>query len=275
MNKIPRISVIMGIYNGECFLREAIDSILNQSYSDFEFIICDDCSTDSTPIILDEYASSDLRIRVIRNNKNLGLAASLNCCINIAKGTYLARMDCDDRSDLERFKIQLTYLDEHPEIAVVATSAFYINDYGQVYAQRIWEREKLIDLKQAVKESPLIHPTVMMRSQSIKKVGGYTENFLTARAEDYDLWCKLCQSGEVLSIIPCKLYYYREDNNITKRKYCYRIQEAKLKSQWIYRTKMPIYYYIYAIKPLLVGAVPIKIYKILHKKRLKIVESFR
>lgn len=269
MNEFPQISVIMGVYNGERFLREAIESILNQSYSDFEFIICDDCSTDSTAKILYEFADMDTRVHIIQNRKNLGLAASLNKCIDKSRGVYLARMDCDDFSDPERLKIQVKYLDTHPDIAVIATSTYYMDDHGDVYAQRVWENEKKFNLGQVVKGTPFVHPTVMMRSTSIKKVGGYTVNSLTTRAEDYDLWCKLCESGEKLSVLQQKLFYYREDNNISKRKIRYRLQEIQLKGKWIYKTKMPIYYYLYAIKPLLIGLIPLKIYKILHQKRFE------
>ena len=96
--KEPSLSVIMGVYNGQPFLSKAIESILNQTFTDFEFIICDDCSTDDSAKILREFAAKDSRIRLLQNKQNKGLAATLNNCLNIARGTFIARMDCDDIS---------------------------------------------------------------------------------------------------------------------------------------------------------------------------------
>ena len=118
---MPKVSVIMGVHNGEKTLSRAIDSILNQTFSDFELIICDDFSTDATYKIMKSYALKDNRIIILKNERNLGLAASLNKCINISKGEYIARMDDDDISYSERFCRQVDFLDHNHKYAFVSS----------------------------------------------------------------------------------------------------------------------------------------------------------
>ena len=114
------ISVVMSVYNGEKYLREAIDSILSQTYQNFEFIVIDDCSSDNTSYILKSY--TDARMQIIRNDRNLKLPASLNKGLKIAKGKYIARMDADDIAMPDRFAKQVEYLEEHSDVAVVGGS---------------------------------------------------------------------------------------------------------------------------------------------------------
>ena len=119
-----------------------------------------------------------------------------------------------------------------------------------------------------MKQTSLIHPSVMIRKEALLSVNKYTVNELTRRAEDYDLWCKMKEKGMVLEIIGNYLLEYREDESgIKKRKYVYRIQEAKLKYYWMKRTGMTKYLFIYALKPLIIGMIPKKVYKKLHKRR--------
>lgn len=265
-----KISVIMGIHNGQRFIYEALDSVLNQTFEDFELIICDDGSTDDTPAILREYARRDKRVCILRNETNIGLAASLNRCIEAASGEYLARMDADDRCLPQRFAVQAAYLDSHPEIAVVGSGAYFMDDNSEIFGQRTCSEVRHIQLSDAVKAAQLIHPSVMMRTDAVRSVNGYTVNELTTRAEDYDLWCKLCERNCRLVQLPQKLLCYREDSaNISRRKYGYRIQEAKLKYEWIRRAKMPFKYVLYAIKPLVVGLLPLNLYRMLHKKQVQ------
>ena len=269
-NKImPKISVIMGVYNGKPFLREAIESVLQQTYCNFEFIICNDCSTDGSGKIIQEYARLDKRIILLDNERNLGLAASLNRCLKVARGDFIARMDCDDRSLLNRFEVQLKWLKMHQEVSAVGCSVEYIDDNGQVHGKFSVLQEQFFELKDVVRFSRLVHPSVLMRKKDVMSVGGYTVNSLTTRAEDYDLWCKLCEKGYKIANMPQILFQYREDeSNIVRRKYKYRIQEAKLKMSWMYKTKQPLGVYIYAIKPLLVGLIPVKTYKVIHRRKI-------
>src|SRR3989344_927550 len=129
MNK-PSVSVLMSTYNGAVYLRQAINSILNQTFTDFEFIIVDDNSTDNSGEILRSY--NDPRIRIIQNNKNIGLTKSLNKGLKEAQGKYIARMDADDVSLLDRLKEQYNFLEAHPTIALVGSWAESMDEYGIV-----------------------------------------------------------------------------------------------------------------------------------------------
>ena len=265
----PVISVIMGVYNGERFLREAMDSILNQTYKNFEFIICNDCSTDGSGEILRQYAQRDQRIVLLENPTNLGLAATLNKCLSEAKGTFLARMDCDDRALPQRFEVQLKWLQDHPDVCALGTAVEYIDDNGRVFGRSLKKSFKCYGLEHAVLGSVVVHPSVMMRTAAVVAVGGYSVNPLTTRAEDYDLWCKLCENGGRIANTSEVLFQYREDeSNIVRRKYVYRVQEFRLKWHWITRAKRPGIELLYAIKPLVVGLLPLRIYKVLHRRNL-------
>ncbi len=267
-NNTPTVSVIMGVYNGERFLKEAVDSVLNQTFTDFEFIICDDCSTDSSAEILRGYTQKDERIVLLRNEKNMGLAATLNNCLKVANGEFIARMDCDDRCLPTRFERQVEWLRRNEDVCAAGSGVEFIDDNGTVYGEKQIKEPERFTLKEVVRYSQLVHPSVMMRKDKLLAVGGYSSNILTTRAEDYDLWCKLCEKGETVGNIPETLFQYREDeNNIVRRKYKYRVQEYRLKWYWIRRAKRPVTELRYAVKPLLVGLIPLSLYKKLHKRK--------
>ncbi|MDD4353774.1 MAG: glycosyltransferase family A protein, partial [Candidatus Nanoarchaeia archaeon] len=128
--KNHRISVIMSAYNTERYIAEAIESILNQTFKDFEFIIIDDGSTDDSLKIIKRYVKKDRRIKLIHNKKNIGLTKSLNKGLKIAKGQYIARMDADDISLPQRFQIQYDFLEKNKDIFLIGTTAFLIDDKG-------------------------------------------------------------------------------------------------------------------------------------------------
>ena len=136
----PLVSVIMSVYNGEKYLVQAIDSILNQTYQNFEFIIIDDCSTDNSSHILQEYAQKDSRIKIIKKEKNIGIKGfikNLNLGISIAKGKYIARMDADDISLPERFQKQVDFLENNPEITLVGAQLNLINEQNKITGEAI------------------------------------------------------------------------------------------------------------------------------------------
>ena len=252
----PTISVIMSVYNDSKYLEKSIESILNQTYNDFEFIICNDCSSDDSLSIIEKYAMLDKRIVIINNQDNLGLATSLNKCLDIAKGEFIARMDSDDISLPNRFKEELDFLKTHSEIAVVGCKCNVIDDLGEKRKEFLIH-EGEVTLLDAIKKTQIIHPTVMMRKSALLKVSGYTVDEKTQRAEDYDLWCKLLEKGYKIFNIDRILFLYREGiSGIKKRKYRYRIQEYQLKKYWMKKKKVPIITYLYAIKPHFVGCIP-------------------
>src|ERR1051325_6328838 len=175
----------MAVYNGEKYLREAVDSILGQTFGDFEFIIVDDGSTDRTREILDSYG--DERIRVVRNPSNLGLISSLNRGVEHCRGEYVARMDCDDRSLPERLSKQVAFMDSHADVAAGGTWVTHMDAEGRV----IGPTHTPVGARMARdfwRPPPLIHPTAIMRRAHIERLR-YDADAL--KAEDYDLWLRL------------------------------------------------------------------------------------
>ncbi len=188
----PQISVIMPVYNGEKYLKEAIESILAQSYKDFEFIIINDGSTDETEAIIKSFP--DKRIVYIDNGENLGLAASFNAGIDAARGRYIARMDGDDVSLPDRFERQFSYLERKPHIGIVGSGIILINESGEKVAVHKRPRSHVEIKFASLFSSPMYHPTVMGRAE-IFKSHHYSETF--SNSEDYELWSRLLFKADI------------------------------------------------------------------------------
>lgn len=187
---MPKVSVIMAVYNQENLVSEAIESIINQTYKDWELIICDDASTDSTFNVISEYKKKYSNIRVFRNETNYHAAYTRNRCLKEAKGEYIAIMDSDDISMPERLKKQADFLDEHPEIALVSTAAVSFDETGDKALRGMYGSE--YPFRQPISFSlPLIHATIMIRKESFDSIGGYTVSSETMRGEDVDLCYKI------------------------------------------------------------------------------------
>lgn len=200
---LPNISVVMSVYNGEKYLREAINSILEQSYADFEFIIIDDCSTDNSLDIIKSY--KDNRIRLIRNKANLRLPASLNMGIRLANGKYIARMDADDISLPDRFLKQVNYLESHPEVVALGGSFQAIDGNGRnLYKHHALIEEKLD--RYYLIPSPLAHPTVMMRREIIVNNNLFYDVKYSS-AQDYDLWLRIRKYFKIANLPEVLLKY--------------------------------------------------------------------
>lgn len=200
-----KISVVMPVYNGEAYLREAIDSILEQSFRDFEFIIINDCSNDGTEDIVLSY--NDERIVYIRNEENLGVARSLNRGLDIARGDYVARLDADDLAFPERLALQSAYLDSHPEVDVLGTASRSFDDTGTLfYGYPTVDPEVLkIDF---LFSCGICHPTVMLRkSVLVEKQLRYDHTF--NKIEDYELWCRMLDQDCGITNISDVLLHHR------------------------------------------------------------------
>ena len=210
------ISVIMSVYNGEKYLVQAIDSILNQTYQNFEFIIIDDCSTDNSSHILQEYAQKDSRIKIIKKEKNIGIKGfieNLNLGISIAEGKYIARMDQDDVSLPERFQKQVDFLENNPEITLVGAQLNLINEQNKITGEAIAALQHRDIVKRITSQIQLFHPVIMFRKdQNIQ----YREKFLYC--EDYDLYLNLITQGKKLANLNEKLLNYRILANSISRK---------------------------------------------------------
>lgn len=197
----PLISVVMPVYNCSAYVGEAINSILNQTFSDFEFIIVDDCSTDDSLSIIRSFASLDKRIKVVCNKRNLGVTKSLNVGLSHARGTYIARMDADDIAVVDRFKLQVELLRSYD---IVGGWIQFMSQSGK----RLSVREYSADVSSRIKyESPLAHPTVMFKRSLFDAYGGYDERFNAA--EDYDLWLRYYTKGALFGMVSQVVLYYR------------------------------------------------------------------
>lgn len=206
----PRVSVVMSVYNDEPFLREAIDSILAQTFRDFEFIIINDGSSDASPAILASY--SDPRIRVIHNEQNIGLTKSLNRGLREARGELIARFDANDASLPERFGKQVAFLDAHPEVAVAGVQMMVIDVAGR-RLRRAESRRPMTDTGVAwwqMFTAPLGHPASMFRRRVVlEELGGYDEEFRTG--QDAELWFRVVERGYRITTLPERLLALRFD----------------------------------------------------------------
>jgi len=191
----PKITVLMTVYNGEQYLKQTVSSILKQTYLDFEFLIIDDTSTDSSMDILNFF--QDSRIRIVCNEQNMGQTRSLNKGLQLAKGKYIARMDADDLAYPHWLENQITFIENNPEYVVVSANAVIINSKGDTV--------KILNSPQPFEEVVLKsliacqinHVGSLYQKNIILEHGGYDESFTIA--EDYDLWSKLIRAGKKLT----------------------------------------------------------------------------
>lgn len=211
---MARVSIVMPVYNGEDFLREAIDSILNQTYSDWEFLIINEFgSNEEATAILYDYADKEPRIKLIQNNHRLGIAASLNVGLKSATGEYIARMDADDISMPERLENQVAYMDAHPEIAMCGTRVEVFGDKKFDWSVETNPDQIATDI---LFYSPCIHPTIMMRTAFMRDNNlEYNEQYRAT--EDYDLFSRICEKGQVANVDKVLFRYRLMEGNATFR----------------------------------------------------------
>jgi len=208
---MPKISVIMPAYNAEKYIGEAIDSILNQTFTDFEFIIIDDGSSDGTVAVVKSY--DDKRIRFYQNEQNMGVAATLNRGLDLATGEYIARMDSDDISLQERFEKQIYYMDEHPGCAVLGGG---IELFFAKRGQRIFSKTTEILKVDLLFGCCFAHPAVMLRAKYFCRNGfRYDTHF--NKMEDYDLWDRVSQQYDIAALPDVLLRYRIHPNQVTQK----------------------------------------------------------
>jgi glycosyltransferase involved in cell wall biosynthesis len=205
-NDPPRISVILPVYNGQDYLAQAIDSVLSQSFSDFELIIINDGSTDGSVAIIEKL--TDPRIRLFQQS-NMGLAATLNRAISLAKGKYIARQDQDDVCFQSRFEEQINFLDANPDVGMVGTCAeiWVDNERTNRYLRHPVDDASL--KFGLLFDNHFVHSSVMIRRSVFEKVGGYSEDKSRQPPEDYELWSRVMKSYK-LANLPEVLMAYRE-----------------------------------------------------------------
>jgi len=212
----PEISVLMPVYNGcrdgsDSFLRQAIDSILNQTFENFEFVIVNDGSTDGTSDILNDYAKKDRRIEIINNPSNMKIMKSLNIGLLNCTAPYVARQDADDISTVTRLEVQKKFMDDRPETVLCGTG-MYVIDEGNHLIMEIQHPCNYQVLRNSLKNGCfIVHGSVMFRKDPVMEVGGYSTDQQYLHAEDYELWVRLA-SRYVVENIPNRTLYFHRDH---------------------------------------------------------------
>lgn len=205
LSESPAVSVVMSVYNAEAFLAAAVDSVLKQTFTDFEFIIIDDASDDESAEILRSF--DDPRIRLYRNDVNLGLTVSLNRGLRLARGKYVARLDADDFCKPQRLGVQHEYLEAHPECAVLGSAVDFVDEKNE-FLRKAERPTSFADiLASCFFHNPCWHSTVMFRRVSVTDLGGYDESF--ERGQDYDLWLRMIAAGREIRNLPLALASFR------------------------------------------------------------------
>lgn len=209
----PDISVIMSVYNGQEYLSLAIESVINQTFKNFELIVINDCSSDKTAEILDSFAKKDERVKVFTNEVNLKLPSSLNKAISLAQGKYIARMDADDICLSDRLEEQYKFMEEHPDISL--SSCRFLTVKNGVYMSGGAGGRCDSDALRALLlvANPILHPGVIAKAEVMKK---YNYDTTLTCTEDLELWTRMARCGEKMQILDkCLMIYRLHDKQIT------------------------------------------------------------
>src|SRR2546423_1122596 len=226
------VSIIMAVFNAEAFLDVAMQSVLKQSFSDFEFIIIDDGSTDRSNAMLQDYVRKDNRVRLI-GRANKGLTASLNEGLKLARGEFIARMDADDVAAPDRLQIQVEYLRAHPDVSLLGGAYELIDDAGRILTTIVPPSDDATLQEHALSgRTPICHPLAMMRRDAVEKVGGYDEEFSVA--QDLDLWLKLGEIGKLACVPEVLLYYRQHEDSVSEKKQALQVRNMKLACERAY-----------------------------------------
>lgn len=261
----PRVSVIMGAHNCSDTIDLAVESIKRQVWTDWELIVCDDGSSDSTYEALQRQSEMDPRVRVLRNSQNRGLASTLNSCLEVASGEYVARMDGDDQCSPYRFQYQVAYLERNQAVAWTSTALQFFDDAG------VWATSQprlAPTARHLMVGNQFGHGAVMARRAVITGVGGYSESERHWRVEDYELWVRLYQAGHRGENLPLPLYGLRNDRSASlRRSFRARANESRVILGSISRLKAPWWYRTIALRPVLLGIIPVALYEYLYRAK--------
>jgi len=250
-----KISIIMGIYNCAETLPAAIESIFEQTYNDWELIMCDDGSTDNTYKIAQDIAKRfPEKVILLKNEYNMRLAATLNHCLKYARGKYVARMDADDICIANRLETQFEFLEKNSEYACVGSNMIIFDERGERGERVMPEKTKKTTL---LKTTIFAHPTIMMKRSVYQKLGGYTVSKSTMRAEDLDLWFRFVHAGYKGYNIQKPLYKYREsEKDLKKRSLRAAIQTSRVFFNGYKLLGFSKLQYVYAFRPIIVALLP-------------------
>tara|TARA_Y100001960_G_scaffold224996_1_gene235594 strand:- start:3693 stop:4745 length:1053 start_codon:yes stop_codon:yes gene_type:complete len=212
-SQVPTVSVLMPVLNGERFVEGAVNSILLQTFDDFELIIGDDGSTDKTLEIISRLAANDSRIRVIHNSSCQGISKTLNEAASQARGSLIARMDSDDWAHEARLSLQIGVFHQAKDLVLCGSNATHVDEQMQPLFNTVLPVSDWDIRCAALFENPFAHPSVMMRAEPFHRVGGYNEELSTT--QDYDLWIRLLAQGEVRNLSESLLKMRRHDQSVS------------------------------------------------------------
>ena len=245
---MPRVSILMSVYNGEKTLQESLNSIYRQSYTDWELIIINDCSTDNSPDILSSAKAIFYNIKIITNSQNIGLTKSLNKGLLHCSGEYVARIDADDSWNKDKLRKQVAFLDSNDTYGLVATNSFVIDIEGVNRSYNELDLESDPQLKSAmIKFNPFVHSSVLFNRRIVEELGGYDESY--KYAQDYNLWarmmayCKFYKISEKLTYIResrtsiSSLNYRHQKKNAIRIKYLVFLNNGEFISFLLYVAK--------------------------------------
>ena len=263
-----KISVVLATKNGQSHLDQAIQSILNQTESDFELIICNDHSTDATQKIIQKYATQDARIKSFDGEFPVGFTNALNYGFSHCSGKYIARMDDDDIAHKTRLEVQANYLDQYPGVAIVGSNINFFDDQG------VYGHTKMVGIPTKIdiwRGKLFAHPTVMLRKFDVAKVGMYCTATSVVRIEDYEYWCRFYAYGLVGINLTDTLLDYREDNqSFKKRDIKRRIRLVKSMYKWRRRLGVSNWYSIFMLYELFKILVPQKLIQCYHRHHFRL-----
>lgn len=256
MEHAPQVSIIMGVFNAQETLREALASIENQTYDSWELVICDDASTDSSWQILQDFQirHGSKIVVLLQNATNRRLAYSLNRCLERAKGVFIARMDADDVSEPDRLRTQVEFLLQNPDIDVVGCAMRRFDETGLKDVLTYPTRPTRYSLRKGV---PFAHATILAHRHVYETLAGYTVARRTNRSQDWDLWFRFFAAGMTGENLPSALYRVREDRHaIRRRTPNQRISAWQTTLLGYRRLGFPLHWYIVPTVRLAKGLVP-------------------
>lgn len=249
---MSRLSVLMAVHDGEAWIGEAVQSVLRQSFGEFELIIVDDGSTDGTGSILD--GCSDPRLRVVRQPR-AGLTPSLNRALRLATAPLIARMDADDVALPERFARQLAFLEAHPDVGLLGTGCHEIAPSGEVLRILTPLADDAAIRRALIRENPFVHSSVMMRREVLAAVGGYDETLPVA--QDYDLWMRMSRITRMANLPEPLVLRRLTPGRVSSTRETERIRaEVKVKLRALRSGAYPLWCAVFLAKPALALALP-------------------
>lgn len=266
MERQPKVSVLMGMFNESANLETALNSILKQSFQDFEVFLCDDASTDNSFEIAKSICGSDPRFHLLRNEKNEGVAASVNRCLPLAKGEYVARMDLDDICSLQRFEKEVAFLDAHPDVSLCSSLAYCFDEQG-IYG--LLGSSGLKHPKDNFFVAPYVQPSAMIRRSAFVQAGGYDPN--CRRSQDYDLWCKFGSLGFVGYVIDEPLLFYRCNTRDLQRKRTKKnvLFVWKLHKKWRKKLGVPLFsLFLFGLKTIAQLCIPTRLRNRINRSKM-------